>query len=486
MSEVRQTSAVANWTTRAAFAVPVAIALLFSTPLQSIASPLRSVLIRDVPHVRQKPDFCGEACAEMYLRKLKIDVDQDYVFDQPGLDPILGRGCYTRDLAKALQRIGFQIGDVWTEIPSRAPGHQLDEEFARLHTDLAAGIPSIVCMRYDSKPSTTEHFRLVLGYDARADEVIYHEPAERDGAYRRMSRVQFLDLWPLKYSAATWTLVRMRLEPGKIPPAKVAVEFTDADFAQHIHALRAKLPHDGFSIVIEKPFVVIGDEPLEMVQQRSRDTVKWAVERLKRDYFAQDPTKILDIWLFRDSVSYEDHAEKLFGSRPTTPYGYYSDRHGALVMNIATGGGTLVHEIIHPFMASNFPECPTWFNEGLASLYEQASERDGHIIGLTNWRLAGLQKAIQKGTVPAFDTLCGTSTREFYDRDQGTNYAQARYLCYYLQERGLLTNYFHAFRRNAATDRTGYQTLLSVLSEDDPELFRKRWEKFVLGLQFKD
>jgi len=37
------------------------------------------------------------------------------------------------------------------------------------------------------------------------------------------------------------------------------------------------------------------------------------------------------------------------------------------------------------------------FNEGLASLYEQSAERDGRIIGQTNWRLRGLQSAIRKG-----------------------------------------------------------------------------------------
>jgi hypothetical protein len=460
------------------------VAVVFTSALL-FAAPLNSVLIRDVPFVKQKPDFCGEACAEMYLRKLNVDLDQDYVFDQSGLDPILGRGCYTRELATALKQIGFRTGNVWTEIPARAAKDKLPEEFARLHADLAAGIPSIVCMHYDSRPGTTEHFRLVLGYDARTDEVVYHEPAEKEGAYRRMARAEFLELWPLKYSDKTWTLVRFRLEAGKLPSAKPAVKLTGADYAQHIHKLRTKLPREGFSIVIEKPFVVIGDEPLEQVKQRSQDTVRWAVERLKKDYFPKDPTKILDIWLFRDSTSYEEHAEKLFGSKPHTPFGYYSDRHGALVMNISTGGGTLVHEIVHPFMASNFPECPSWFNEGLASLYEQASERDGHIIGQTNWRLDGLQKAIRKGTVPSFETLCSTTTGEFYDRDPGTNYAQARYLCYYLQERGLLVKFYHAFRKNAATDRTGYKTLLSVLDEEDPDAFRKTWEKFVLGLRFE-
>jgi len=88
------------------------VVTLFAPAVLMAAAKLNSVLIRDVPHVRQKPDFCGEACAEMYLRKLKIDADQDYIFDQSGLDPVLGRGCYTRDLARALKQIGFRIGNV--------------------------------------------------------------------------------------------------------------------------------------------------------------------------------------------------------------------------------------------------------------------------------------------------------------------------------------------------------------------------------------
>ena len=111
--------------------------------------------------------------------------------------------------------------------------------------------------------------------------------------------------------------------------------------------------------------------------------------------------------------------------------------HQALVMNIATGGGTLVHEIVHPFMAANFPGCPSWFNEGLASLYEQCGEREGRIRGETNWRLPGLQQAIRADRVPSFESLMSTTTRQFYDKDPGTNYSQARYLCYYLQEQGM-------------------------------------------------
>ncbi len=62
----------------------------------------QSVLIRDVPFVRQKPDFCGEACAAAFLQKLGYAVDQNWVFNQSGLDPLLARGCYTKELAAAL------------------------------------------------------------------------------------------------------------------------------------------------------------------------------------------------------------------------------------------------------------------------------------------------------------------------------------------------------------------------------------------------
>jgi hypothetical protein len=153
-------------------------------------------------------------------------------------------------------------------------------------------------------------------------------------------------------------------------------------------------------------------------------------------------------------------------------------------MNIATGGGTLVHEIVHPFMRANFPECPDWFNEGLASLYEQSEDRGGHIRGRTNWRLAGLQQAIRDGNLSSFEGLTATTADQFYNQDRGSNYAQARYLCYYLQERGLLVKFYQEFVAGRKDDPTGYKTLQKVLGEKDMAAFQKRWEAYVLGLRF--
>lgn len=443
----------------------------------------KSVIVKGIPHVQQKPDFCGEACAEMYLRKLGKQMDQDYVYDQSGLDPIHGRGCYTRELTRALQNIGFRVGRAAYSV---AAGNevQLEQQFASLHADLVGGTPSIICMHYDDQPETTEHFRLIVGYDSSTDEVLYHEPAVADGAHRRMKREMLLKLWPLKYSETQWTTVRMPLLVGRLRAGRSATSFTDADYAQHILELKRRLPSEDFKIVLQKPFVVVGDEDLTTVKRRAQGTVKWSVDRLKRTYFARNPETIIDVWLFKDKESYDKYNLELFGNVPHTPFGFYSSYFNALVMNISTGGGTLVHEIVHPFMESNFPDCPAWFNEGLASLYEQCGDNRGRIWGRTNWRLKGLQEAIGEKTVPPFEMLCGTTTLEFYDEDPGTNYSQARYLCYYLQQKGVLAKYYHEFVKNSDDDPTGFKTLQRVLGEADMVTFQKRWEEFVLGLKY--
>ncbi len=260
--------------------------------------------------------------------------------------------------------------------------------------------------------------------------------------------------------------------------------FSSDELDKHVELLRKKLPDEGFHIVIQEPFVVIGNDSREAVERYSERTVKWAVEKLKKSYFTRDPNNILDIWLFKDEISYNKYAKQIFGEAPTTPYGYYSPAHKALVMNIGTGGGTLVHEIVHPFIEANFPDCPAWFNEGLASLYEQSGEVDGNIYGFTNWRLRGLQLAIAQSSNPTFKILLSTTDREFYDDRSGVHYAQARYLCYYLQQEKLLIKFYQEFRKNSAADPTGYKTLQKVLDEQNMMAFQKSWESYVLKLKY--
>ncbi len=448
------------------------------------AATLTSIRIKDVPHVRQKPDFCGEACVEMWLKKLKYDIDQDAVFNVSGVNPALGRGCHTIDMARAMRNLGFEPGSVRYQIDANSTSH-LERKFVELHSDLKKGIPSIVCMKTGLTSSATEHFRLILGYDQASDEVIYHEPADDKGSYHRMKRSRFMACWPLRYNKRKWTLVRLRLDLEKIKKPAEVESFSNADFAQHVRELRAeRLPEKGFTVVIEKPFVVIGDESADTVKRRAVGTVRWSVRKLKAQYFKKDPEKIMDIWLFKDAKSYRSHAKSIFNDTPTTPYGYASTEHNALIMNIRTGGGTLVHEIVHPYIAVNFPDCPSWLNEGLGSLYEQSRDHKGKIYGSTNWRLAGLQKAIKSKELPSFKDLTSTTEFGFYNMDRGTNYAQSRYLCYYLQEKGLLPAFYHSFVKHHKQDKTGYKTLKKILTTDDMDAFKKHWEDYVMDLRF--
>lgn len=203
---------------------------------------------------------------------------------------------------------------------------------------------------------------------------------------------------------------------GVVPP-------TRRNLRARAAALRERYGPHGMEVVVEPPFVVVGDEGLDSLRRYAEGTVRWAAQRLEQDFFDASPRDIVEVWLFGGDSSYRRHALAIFDDRPDTPYGYFTPEHQALVMNISTGGGTLVHELVHPYIDNDFPRCPSWLDEGLASLFEQCSDHEGHIWGLTNWRLAGLQETIEAGGLPSFTALLSTTRDEFYEQDPGSHYA---------------------------------------------------------------
>ena len=153
-------------------------------------------------------------------------------------------------------------------------------------------------------------------------------------------------------------------------------------------------------------------------------------------------------------------------------------------MNIATGTGTLVHEIVHPYMRADFPSAPSWFDEGLASLFEQCRQREGQIVGLLNWRLPVLKQGLQGGKLVELKELLATSTEEFYDDPDGMHYAEARYLCYYLQEKKLLRLFYREFKKNQNVDPTGRQTLLKITGKNSLKQLQDEWLAFLAPLDY--
>jgi hypothetical protein len=95
-----------------------------------------------------------------------------------------------------------------------------------------------------------------------------------------------------------------------------------------------------------------------------------------------------------------------------------------------------------------------------------------------------MQAAIKAHTVISFKELTSLEANKFYNDERGNHYAQARYLCYYLQQRALLTRFYREFRAHQKEDPSGYLTLRRILGRRvNMSVWQKQWEMFVLGLK---
>src|SRR5689334_2198348 len=95
-------------------------------------------------------------------------------------------------------------------------------------------------------------------------------------------------LLPLLFSFTLRAADATAPPPADAPAAPAApAEKTDADYAAHIESLKKKLPRDGagFTFVVVKPFIVVGDEAAPIVKRRADETVKWSIGRLRAAYF---------------------------------------------------------------------------------------------------------------------------------------------------------------------------------------------------------
>lgn len=235
---------------------------------------------------------------------------------------------------------------------------------------------------------------------------------------------------------------------------------------------------------VEDYFFVASNDTEGMFLQ-CKGTVARVFRYLHRDYFTKKPEKPIRVYLFKDRQTYEDYCTATYQKPPSTPFGFYMSSERKMVMNISTGTGTLAHEMVHPLLAEDFPDVPSWFNEGFASLFEQSGPRDGKMVGFVNWRLPGLHKALRANKAVALGELLGYTAGQFYGEDRGVNYATARYLCMYLQENELLIPFYKQFRAAHKDDRSGAATLEKVTGKKLDDL-EAEWRKWVLQLRYGD
>jgi hypothetical protein len=246
---------------------------------------------------------------------------------------------------------------------------------------------------------------------------------------------------------------------------------------------KPRFDEEKLNVLIAPPFVIAGNgTPAQLAHYRD-GTIVAAQRALQAMYFEHQPTEPILILMFESEGPYKRLSSKWLQYEDVPHFGYY--RHGdhVMVMNVATGLGTLVHEETHALLAPDFPNVPSWFNEGLASLYEQCAINDKTITGHENWRLPALQKAIKAGTLRSFKELAADP--DFYNAEHvGLNYGQARYLMFYLQEKGLLVRYYKTFRDAGTSDSVGIPSLEKIIAPKKLDAFEKEWRAWVMTLRF--
>lgn len=236
------------------------------------------------------------------------------------------------------------------------------------------------------------------------------------------------------------------------------------------------------SLIVRAPFILAGDLSEAELDRVWRDIIVPTRRALSLAYFDAEPTQPITLLLYSNETAYRDAAQRLDGRESANYYGYYIRTDRRIVANIGTGEGTLAHELVHALTHFDYPDMPEWFDEGLASIFEEADFSDDglHLTGLSNWRLNHLLHALQNRRLQSLESLI--TARDIRPDRQSVDYAHSRYFCLYLQEHGLLQGVYRKLRANAATDASGLRTLCEIFDTPTLDTVDRDFREWVITL----
>src|SRR5262249_34690231 len=92
-----------------------------------------------------------------------------------------------------------------------------------------------------------------------------------------------------------------------------APEPTPDELAERAKTLEHKLAGQGYTVLVEPPFVVVGDSPAAEVKRIATGFLRSKAQLLEKDFFAKRPDKLIEVWLFKNEKSFRKGAKKFFG-----------------------------------------------------------------------------------------------------------------------------------------------------------------------------
>lgn len=274
---------------------------------------------------------------------------------------------------------------------------------------------------------------------------------------------------------ASTTAARLRL-----PPLTAPISDLPARCEAAAHDYRTQFP-ETWSWLVCTPFVLGSDLETAQLEQIYRQTLAPTARALTIGYFDHAPTEPIIVLICSSAEVYRQ-CIRLLGDGERAEYaGIYVRQARRLVLNLSTGEGTLAHELTHALAHVDFPHMPEWFDEGLASLHEESQFSDDglRLLGAPNWRGELLKQALASRQLPSLAVLL---TQAFGRQTPALDYAQARYLCLFLQEKHLLGAYYRKCRANISIDPTGGWSLLQILGYERIEDIDAEYQNWLATL----
>jgi hypothetical protein len=215
----------------------------------------------------------------------------------------------------------------------------------------------------------------------------------------------------------------------------------------------------GLQVVVRVPFVVAGDGDEAALDRWHGETLGPAAALFATEYFDAPPSQPITVLLLRDRDRYRGQAERILGHVSVSSHGFYRDHLRMMVVNVQSGPGAVLHELVHAMMAFDFPEAPSWLREGLAAIYEEGLIPPSPAG--PGRRLPVLLDSIRRGELRTLESL--VQAADFDDSRQSVNYAQAQQFCWFLHQQGLLGRVYRQVRDNYPRDPSGEATVRRLL-----------------------
>lgn len=284
---------------------------------------------------------------------------------------------------------------------------------------------------------------------------------------------------PAPITSASTAPAAVVLDAGVADAASEPSYDVEADREERLQAAHLELGANAHALRVASPFVLAG--PSKAATHGAAPFIESVLAAYTNHRFDKSPTRAISIYVFPAAAQYHAFCRRQYGGDEcVSRFGFYLPDERKIIMQ-GGAGGTLSHELAHPFYEADFPGGPTWLNEGIAALFEQPIlHPKGEIHGGKNWRLPRLLQALgspKESSYARLETLFGMTDEVFRGEHESLHYAMARYACQWLDEHAWLWPFYRAYRDGIATDTSGRAAFTQVVGKSPAEATTewKRW-----------